>query len=92
MPEVAERSTVSRQELEQFCCIGLVKASVDGFVATASGGVWLGRSSDTGCCSDLPKINFCPFCGSKIVVVNHNPGWSWHTVSRAIQLAEQEAS
>jgi hypothetical protein len=82
--EVAERSTVSRQELEQFCCIGLVKASVDRFIATASGGVWLGRSSDTGCCSHLPQINFCPFCGSKIVVTPPNPeagrqGWSWHT-------------
>jgi hypothetical protein len=84
MAEVAERSTVSRQALEQFCCIGLVKASVDGFVATASGGVWLGQSSDTGCCSHLPQISFCPFCGSKIVVTPPRPdaglhGWAWHT-------------
>lgn len=64
---------------EQYCCIALVEAEGDGFISTASGGVWLGGGSDTGCLSDFPKINHCPFCGSEIVVTKHDVGWSWET-------------
>lgn len=79
-----DKQMVTREELDVYCCIDLLRAGVDGLVAVASGGVWVGQSSDTGCCSGLPRAKFCPFCGAKIIPIKPDPdvgrqGWSWRT-------------
>jgi hypothetical protein len=71
---------------EQYCCIDLLRAKGAGVMSTASGGVWIGSGSDTGCLGGFPRATFCPFCGSKIVVEPPNDdraGWSWHTEPHA---------
>lgn len=72
----------AREIADQYCCLDLINAAGQGVIATASGGVWIGGGSDTGCLSGYPRANFCPFCGSRIIVEPPNEvriGWSWHT-------------
>ena len=74
----AETITLSRQQLHQYCCVDLIKAEVDGLIATASGGVWIGHAD--GCLNHLPKARFCPFCGADIIARYDEVAgfWSWH--------------
>jgi hypothetical protein len=81
---MSEKLNLTRDSVDSYCCTSLIKAEADGFMSTATGGVWLGSGTDTGCMSGFPIANFCPFCGSKIVTVQPDPkagrsGWSWHT-------------
>lgn len=75
----------ARQIADQYCCLDLVSAEGEGVIATASGGVWIGGGSDTGCLGGYPQAKFCPFCGAEILVEAPNEaraGWAWHTRTR----------
>jgi len=62
-----------------WCCIDLLKAELNKWVTMRVSGFFFYRE---GCCSGVPSIHFCPFCGAEIIAKKTDDGWDWKTVRR----------
>lgn len=67
---------------EGYCCVDLLRATESKLLTEVSSGIYLKEPGDQSVCRSLSvQLNFCPFCGAKIIT-EHNEiqgYWTWRT-------------
>jgi len=61
---------------EKICCLELFNILEDGILDERVSGIFL-QKKNSGCVGEIPRIRFCPMCGSKFKVTKTNSSWDW---------------
>lgn len=70
-------------EFKKYCCIRLLDAEKDGFLAEVSSGFYLpNKNPDEHCLDGNPMLSFCPFCGAEIITTKNGICWDWYVVPK----------